>query len=129
MEMMMAVSLAIIAFCMLLIMAAAVATLLRIRKVAMEAERLVETVRMNIPPLIHDVTKITSDLRSIVHSVERQAPKVGDAMEWLRAAARDVHDFERMLLERLERPLLDLTAIVSGVVRGAVSFWRTLFSR
>jgi hypothetical protein len=74
MEMMMAVSLAIIAFCMLMIMAAAVATLLRIRKVAMEAERLVETVRMNLPPLIHDVTKITSDLRSIVHTVERQRP-------------------------------------------------------
>jgi uncharacterized protein YoxC len=129
MEMMMAWSLAIIAFCMLMIMTAAVAMLLRLRKLAIEAEKLVETVRMNMPPLIHDVTKITGDVRSIVHTVERQAPKLGDAFEALRMTARDVHDFERMIRERLERPLLDLTALVSGILRGAVSFWRTLISR
>jgi uncharacterized protein YoxC len=129
METMMAWSLVIIAVSMLMIMMAAVTTLLRLRKVAIEAEKLVEMVRMNIPPLVHDITKITSDIRSIVHTVERQAPKLGDAMEALRSTARDVHDFERMILERLQRPLLDLTTLVSGVVRGIVSFWRTLTSR
>lgn len=129
MEMMMAWSLVVIAFCMVMIMLAAVAVLLRVRKLAMEAEKLVETVRMNMPPLIHDITKITGDVRSIVHTFERQAPKLGDAMEALRVTARDVQDFERMLRERLERPLLDLTALVSGVMRGIVSFWRTLISR
>jgi hypothetical protein len=34
-----------------------------------------------------------------------------------------------MIRERLERPLLDLTALVSGIVRGVVTFWRTLVSR
>jgi len=129
MEMMMAWSLMVIAVCMVLIMLAAVAVLLRLRKLAMEAEKLVETVRMNMPPLIHDLTRIAGDLRSIVHTVERQAPKVGDVMEAVRATARDVHDFERMLVERLHRPLLDLTALVSGVVRGVVTFWRFLISR
>jgi uncharacterized protein YoxC len=129
MEMMVAWSLAIMAFCMLMIMVAAVAALWRLRKLAMEAEKLVETVRMNMPPLIHDITKIAGDIRSIVHTVERQTPKLGDAMEALRMTARDVLDFERMIRERLERPLLDLTALVSGVVRGVVSFWRTLISR
>ena len=129
MEMMMAWSLVIIAFCMVMIMLAAVAVLLRLRKLAMEAEKLVETVRMNMPPLIHDITRITGDVRSIVHTVERQAPKLGDVMEAVRAIARDVHDFERMLVERLHRPLLDLTALVSGVVRGVVTFWRFLTSR
>lgn len=129
MEMMMTVSVMVIAACMLFIMMAAVATLLRIRKVAMEVERLVETVRMNLPPLIHDMTKITSDVRSIVHTLERQAPKLGDAVESLRMTTRDIYDFERMIRERLERPLLDLTALVSGIVRGVVTFWRTLISR
>lgn len=129
MEMMMAWSLVVIAFCMVMIMLAAVAVLLRVRRLAMEAEKLVETVRMNLPPLIHDITKITGDVRSIVHTVERQTPKLGDAMEALRITARDVQDFERMLRERLERPLLDLTALMSGVMRGIVSFWRTLISR
>lgn len=129
MELMMTVSVVVIAACMFLIMVAAVAALWRIRRVAMEAERLVETVRMNLPPLIHDMTKITSDVRSIVHTLERQAPKIGDAAEALRGTARDIHDFERMIRERLERPLLDLTALVSGVVRGVVTFWRTLISR
>lgn len=129
MEMMMTVSVVFIAACMLFIMIAAVAALWRIRKLAMEAERLVETVRMHMPPLIHDMTKITSDIRSIVHTLERQAPKVGDAVEALRVTARDVQDFERMLRERLERPLLDLTALISGIARGVVTFWRTLISR
>jgi len=129
MEMMMAWSLVVIAFCMVMIMLAVVAVLLRLRKLAMEAEKLVETVRMNMPPLIHDITRITGDVRSIVHTVERQAPKLGDVMEAVRAIARDVHDFERMLVERLHRPLLDLTALVSGVVRGVVTFWRFLTSR
>ncbi|MDZ7289642.1 MAG: hypothetical protein ONB44_10655 [candidate division KSB1 bacterium] len=126
MEMVMTVSVAIIAACMFFIMMAAVAVLLRIRKLTMEAERLVETVRLHLPPLIHDVTKITSDVRSIVHTVERQAPKLGDAFEAIRVTARDVQGFERMLRERLERPLLDLTALISGLVRAVVSFWRTL---
>jgi uncharacterized protein YoxC len=129
MEMMMTVSVAAIAACMLLIMIAAVGALWRIRRVAMEAERLVETVRMHLPPLIHDMTKITSDIRSIVHTLERQAPKVGDIVEALRVTARDVQDFERMIRERLERPLLDLTALVSGIARGIITFWRTLISR
>jgi len=129
MEMMMAWSLMVIAFCMVMIMMAAVAVLLRLRKLALEAEKLVETVRMNMPPLIHDVTKITSDVRSIVHMLERQTPKLGDAMEAVRSTAREVHDFERMILERLKHPLLDLTALVGGVVRGIATFWRTLVSR
>jgi len=129
MEMMMAWSLVVIAACMVMIMLAAVAVLLRLRKLAMEAEKLVETVRMNMPPLIHDVTRITGDIRSIVHTVERQAPKLGDAMESVRAVARDVHDFERLLVERLHRPLLDLTTLIGGVVRGIATFWRTLISR
>jgi uncharacterized protein YoxC len=129
MELMMTVSVVVIAACMFLIMVTAVAALWRIRRVAIEAERLVETVRMNMPPLIHDMTKITSDIRSIVHTLERQTPKVGDILEALRVTARDIHDFERMLRERLERPLLDLTALISGIVRGVVTFWRTLISR
>ncbi|MGH7455086.1 MAG: hypothetical protein ACRENG_27270 [bacterium] len=129
MELIMTVSVMVIAACMFFIMMTAVATLWRVRKVAMEAERLVETVRMNLPPLIHDMTKITSDIRSIVHTLERQAPKIGDAFESLRVTARDIQDFERMIRERLERPLLDLTTLVSGIVRGVVTFWRTLISR
>lgn len=129
MEMMMAWSLVVIALSMTVIMVAAVATLLRVRRLAMEAEKLVETVRMHVPPLIHDLTKITGDIRSIAHIVERQAPKLSDAAEAVRSTARDIHDFERMLLDRVQRPLLDFTAIVSGVVRGVVTFWRTLISR
>jgi uncharacterized protein YoxC len=129
MEMIMAVSVMVIAICMVAIMMAAVAALLRIRRLAMEAERLVETVRMHLPPLIHDVTQITSEVRNIVHTVERHAPKVGDALEALRETARDVQDFERMIRDRIERPLLDLTALISGILRGFVEFWRHLFSR
>ncbi len=126
MEMMAAVSLAFIAFCMLLIMLAIVITLARARRLLREAEKFVETARLHLPALMHDVTQISSDVRSIVRSVERDMPKLGHALDSLRATARDIHDFERALRERFERPLVSLTAVIGGLVRGFNVFWRRL---
>ncbi|MGH7493058.1 MAG: hypothetical protein ACREOO_11755 [bacterium] len=120
------VSVAFIAFCMLLIMVAIVATLLRVRSLLLEVQKFVETARLHVPPLMHDVTQISSDVRSIVRSVERDMPKLSRAMDSLRAAASDIHDLERAMRERIERPLLGLSAVAGGLLRGVYTFWRKL---
>src|SRR5512134_2114465 len=111
MEMVMTVSVAFIAFCMFLIMVAIVATLLRLRSLLHEAQKFIETARMHVPPLMHDVTQISADVRSIVRSVERDMPKLSRAMDSLRATASDIHDLERAIRERIETPLLGLSAV------------------
>jgi uncharacterized protein YoxC len=126
MEMVMTVSVAFIAFCMFLIMMAIVATLLRLRSLLHEAQKFIETARMHVPPLMHDVTQISADVRSIVRSVERDMPKLSRAMDSLRATASDIHDLERAIRERIETPLLGLSAVAGGLLRGVYSFWRKL---
>jgi hypothetical protein len=111
---------------MFLIMVAIVATLLRVRSLLLEVQKFVETVRMQVPPFMHDVTQISSDVRSIVRSVERDMPKLSRAMDSLRATASDIHDLERAIRERIERPLLGLSAVAGGLLRGVYTFWRRL---
>ena len=126
MELIMTVSVAIIAFSMILIMAAVVATLLRVRGLLRELEKFVETARMHLPGLLHDVTQISADARSIVRSVERDISKLGRAFDSVRDTAQDLHDFERRLRQRLEHPLLDIFAVSTGVWRGLRAFWHAL---
>ena len=101
MDLVMNVSVAFIAFCMLLIMVAIVMTLMRVRSLLREAEKFLETARLHVPALMHDVTQISADVRSIVRSVERDMPKLSRAMDSLRATAGDIHDLERAIRERM----------------------------
>jgi len=126
METVMTLSVAFIAFCMFVLMLAAVAALLRIRRVATEMAKLVETTRMHLPPLIHDLTQISADVRSIVRNVERDVPKLTGAFDSIRDTAHEVHEFERMIRQRLERPVMDVSTLISGILRGFYTFWRTL---
>lgn len=126
MEMVMTVSVATIAVCMVLIMAALVAVLLRVRVLLRELEKLMGAVREYVPALMHNVTQISSDVRSIVRTVERDVPKVSQALESLRATATEIHELERMLREKIEGPLLNLSSLIGGMLRGLNTFWRAL---
>ena len=94
-----------------------------------EAHKLIEQVRFQTAPLVHDATQIAGDIRSIVKTLEREMPKVGDSLDALKGTAMDIREFETMLRERVERPLLDLTSIIAGLSKGLVIFWRTLVHR
>lgn len=126
MEMVMTVSVAIIAVCMLLIMIALVAVLIRARSLLHELERFVNTTREYVPALMHDVTQISSDVRSIVRTVERDVPKVSQALESLRATAAEIHELERLIRDKIERPLLSLSSLIGGILRGLNAFGRAL---
>lgn len=122
------ISLAVIAACFVIIMAMMIPTLLRIRAAANEAQRLLETARMQMSPMIHDMTLILADARSIVRTVDREMVKVSDSLEAVRETARSVREFEAMVQERIERPLLDLAGTVAGLVKGFRAFYRALRS-
>ncbi len=123
------ISLAVIAVSFVVILAILIPVLLRIRAVANEAQRLLESARMQMAPMVHDLTLILSDARSIVRSIDREMVKVSDSLEAVRETARSVREFEAMVEERIERPLLDLAGTLSGLIKGFRVFFRALRSK
>lgn len=127
--MVVSVSLAVIAALFLVNTLFFIATAVRAMKVLGEGQKLLEMVRLHIAPVTHDLTQILSDVRSIVRSAEKEMVKVEDSITAVRDTARNIKEFEAMIQERIERPLLDVTAVLSALVKGGRVFWDSLRRR
>jgi uncharacterized protein YoxC len=66
----------------------------KVIKATGEAQKLIELIRMHIAPLSHDATQITSDIRSVVKSIEKQVDNVGVSVSHIRDTARNIKEFE-----------------------------------
>ena len=106
-----------------------IAVLLKALKAFGEAQRVLETVRLQLAPITHDASQIMSDVRSIVKNAEREMDKIGDSISAVRDTTRNLRDFELLLQERIERPLLDITAVLSALVKGGTVFWNSVKKR
>ncbi len=106
-----------------------VAAIVRLMKVLGEGQKFLEMARLQLAPITHDVTQIVGDIRNIVKAVDKEMDKVGDSLTAVRDTARSLRDFESTIQERIERPLLDLTAILSALVRGGRVFWQHFAKR
>ena len=100
-----------------------VVALFKALKMFTEAQKLLEVARLQLAPLTHDLTQILGDVRSIVRSVEKEMGKVGESITAVRDTTHNIREFEAMLQERIERPLLDITAVLSALVKGSRVFW------
>lgn len=123
------IAVSVIAVCVIIITIGFISLAIKVRSTLNEAQKLIEQVRFQTAPLVHDATQIAGDVRMIVKSLEKELPKVSDSLEAVRGTARDIREFEEMLRERVERPLLDLTSIIAGLAKGIVIFWKTLAHR
>lgn len=94
-----------------------------------EIEKLTNMLRLTCAPIMHDATQILADVRVITRSADREMLKVGDSITAVRETARNIKEFEHLLHERIERPLLDVAAVLSGVVKGSKIFWRYVLKR
>ncbi len=119
-------SVALIAGLMCVITVFLAVVLLKAYRVFAETQKLVETVRLQLAPLTHDLTVILTDVRSIVRTAEREMGKVGESVTAVRDTARNIQRFEAQMQERIERPLLDLTAVLSALVKGSKVFWNQM---
>jgi uncharacterized protein YoxC len=96
--------------------------LLQVRRTSRELEKLVETARMQLAPLGHDLTAISLEVKGIVQSLQRQVNKIEDGVTSVRDAASRLRKFQEELQQIVEQPLLELASLVKGVIRKFESF-------
>ena len=119
-------SVALIAGLLLLNTIFLVAFLIKAFKAFSEARKFFEMAKLQLAPISHDVTKITTEVKGILASVQKEMDKVGDSLNHVRDTARNLKEFEFMIQERIQEPLLEIAALLSALVKGGRAFWHTL---
>ena len=116
------ISITVIAAAIVVVAIVLIPVVLQIRRTAREAEKLLETARMQLVPLSHDVTVISREVSDILRSVHRQVDRVEEGIATVQGAAERLRDLEEAVITRVEEPLLELAALVKAVSRGIGAF-------
>ncbi len=127
--MVISISVAVIAALLFIITIFAVAASLRAMKAFGEAQKLMEAVRFQMAPITHDLAQILNHVRTIARAAEHQIEKVSESVTAVRDTARNIREFEALIQERIERPLLDITAVLSALLKGGKVFWNSIRKR
>jgi uncharacterized protein YoxC len=92
--------------------------LLQVRRTSRELEKLIDTTRLQIVPLSHDLTAISSEVNGILRSLHRQMDKVEEGITSVRDVARNFQVFQMEIQRVVEEPLIQLATLAKGVIRG-----------
>jgi len=112
------ISVTVIAAILVLILIFFIPVLLQVRRTAHEAEKLIDSVRLQVSPVSRDITAISLELKSVIQSIHRQVDRVEDGIETVHDIAVRVKEFQIEIQRRIEEPMLQLAAVVGGVKRG-----------
>jgi len=124
--MILTISVTVIAAIMVVAVLFLIPILMQIRRTAREVEKTLETARMQIVPLSHDLTVISQEVNGILQSIHRQVDRVEEGITSVRDTAVRLREFEKEIEEKIESPLLQFAALVSAVSRGVEAFIRIL---
>ncbi len=105
-----------------------VPVLLQLRRTALEVEKVIEAVRMQVVPLSHDLAILSQEVNRILASVHRQIESVEEGVDTFRDTALRLRRLEEDFLQKVEKPLLDATTVIRGVLEG-VQLVKRLFHR
>lgn len=112
---------AIIALCLIALTSVMVATLLRLRRLSREIEKFVESARMGLAPLIHDISQITWSAKKVMGNIEGMVQSVDEAFETVRNTTGEV---ERKVRHLIESRFAIVSALIRGVGAGFSKYWR-----
>jgi len=113
-----AISVTVIAAILVLGVIFLIPVLLQVRRTAREAEKLIDSVRVQVNPISRDIGLISRDVKSIVQSIHRQVDRVEDGIETVHDMALRVKEFQVEVQRRIEEPLLKLAALLGGLKQG-----------
>ena len=120
------VSIVVMAVIMTLVLIFLIPVLFQIRRIAREAEKLIESVRPHVAPISRDIGLISRDAKSIVQSIHRQVDRVEDGIETVHDMAVRVTEFQRQVQRKVEVPLLQLAAVLGSVKNGVEAMARII---
>ena len=120
------ISVTVIAAILVLVVIVLVPVVLQVRRTAKEAEKLIDSVRVQVAPVSRDIGLISRDIKSNVQSVHRQVDRVEDGVETVHDMAVRVREFQFEIQRRIEEPLLQLAAVLGGVRKGVEAITRIL---
>ena len=112
------ISVTVIAAILVLVLIFFVPALLQVRRTAHEAEKLIDSVRLQVAPVSRDITAISREVKSVIQSIHRQVDRVEDGIETVHDMAIRVREFQIEVQRRIEDPVLQLAAVFGGVKRG-----------
>ncbi len=112
------ISVTVIAAILVLVLIFFIPVLLQVHRTAHEAEKLIDSVRLQVAPVSRDITAISREVKSVIQSIHRQVDRVEDGIETVHDMAVRVNEFQLEIKRRIEEPLLQLAAVMGGVKRG-----------
>jgi len=116
--MLLTISITVIAASVVVFTLFLIPVLLQVRRTSRELEKLIDTTRLQMVPLSHDLTAISSEVNGILKSLHRQIDKVEEGITSVRDVARNFQVFQMEIQRVVEEPLIELAALVKGVVHG-----------
>ena len=121
------ISVTVIGAILVLILIFLIPVLLQVRRTAHEAEKLIDSVRLQVAPVSRDIGLISRDVKSIVQSIHRQVDRVEDGIETVHDMAIRVKEFQLEVKRSIEKPLLQLAAGMGGIKRGIEAMARIFY--
>ena len=112
------ISVTVIAAILVLLLIFLIPVLLQVRRTAHEAEKLIDSVRLQVTPVSRDIAAISREVKSVIQSIHRQVDRVEGGIETVHDMAVRVKEFQIEVQRRIAEPLLQLAAVFGGVKRG-----------
>ena len=123
------ISVTVIAAILVLILIFLIPVFLQVRRTAHEAEKLIDSVRLQVAPASRDLGLISRDVKSIVQSIHRQVDRVEGGIETVHDMAVWVKDFQIEIQRRIVKPLVMLTSVLGSFKQGIGTMARIVSRR
>lgn len=111
------ISVAVIAFIMVVFVIGLLIVLAQIRRAAKEAEKFLDTARQHIGPISHDLTIIFNDVKRITNSVQQQVGKVEQGVDEIKQIAIRINEFEKLVQDKIEQPILAIASLIAAITK------------
>lgn len=122
MEILLAVSVTVIAAIMMIRAVFEILALVQARRAAREGEKLLALVS-------REVSSISSEVRSLVESIHEQTERVEDSIETFHDMAAWMKAFQSEVKPGIEETLLQLAAVLGGVRRGVEAVTSSMYGK
>ena len=118
METLMAISVTVIAAILVLALIFLIPALVQVRRTAKEAEKLIDSVRVQVAPISRDIGLISRDVQSIAQFIHRQADRVETGIETVYGMAVRAKAFQIEIQRRIIKLLVMFTSVLGGFKQG-----------